>query len=584
MSFQFDSILPIHQRPTDGKSVLHAIARARGCTTEAEIEDFYSPQPHLNHPVGRMEDFHKAEQRIRRAINGKETVVVFGDYDVDGVTSTSQMSRFLKGRGVNVTPYIPDRLTEDYGLTLPSAKTCLTKFAPTLLITVDCGSLSHQAIDFLQGHGVDVIVLDHHEIDSHAAPNPALAHINPSDGTFSSVQKICASALVFFFCDALISAWGEQWPERDRQLILAGIGTLCDVMPLVGLNRSLVKHSLELLNGPHAKETLPGIVALMEATQTKTATAYVYGFVIGPCLNSAGRIDHALNALKVVEAESVEEAMPAARALAKLNSERKDLQKRIEVESEQMAQDLLAENPGIKVLVLAKADWHPGVIGIVASRLKEKFDRPVFICGESEGFWKGSGRSVPGFNLGEMVHGAVRAGVLEGGGGHGAAAGIRLRSDLIPAFNQWIEANADFDPFSFCKTHEVIGRFEWTEPRHWLGVFSKLAPFGMGNPTPQLLAADCTLQLVKEKTKKADNSVWALEGEFKMIDGKQQSFVWSDVGKARNLWNEGAGQFDCIVKISESEWNGRTFLNLNVEDCAPSELPMPWEIEQRIVG
>lgn len=570
MALKLKPILPLEHRPESGKAVLHALAKARGCNSAEEIRDFYSPRPSLEHPVGKMRDFAPAATRIREAIAQRECVVVFGDYDVDGVTSTAQLRRFLANRGVEAHPYIPDRLTEDYGLTLPSAKTCLERFAPTLLITVDCGSLCHSAIEFLSREGVDVIVLDHHELDANAGPNPALAHINPSEGEFAQIQRICASALVYFFCDALTNLWGEPWPERERQLILAGIGTTCDVMPLVGLNRSLVKHSLALINSERGTQLVPGIVALVEEPKRQQITATTYGFTIGPCLNSAGRIDHASRALEVVDGEEEQSLRVLAAELVQLNNERKTMQRSIEAEATAMAEDIIQRAPQTRILLLGKADWHPGVIGIVASRIKDLFDRPVIICGKSDGFWKGSGRSVEGCHLGELVHNAVHEGVIEGGGGHAAAAGVRLQENSFDSFFAWLQDNSHFNPATYRKEYEVIGRLEWTDPQLWLGLFERMRPFGMGNPTPRLLAENGLLQDYSTKVVRATGLPWAIEGTFALEGGKRFKFLWPNPRKAGALWQQSQA-FDSVLTITRSEWRGRTFTNFSVEASAESE-------------
>ena len=363
LPWQAEPILP--GTPMEPRAILDAYARLRGAKTAEEIEAFLSPSPSLINPLVGMPGLSHAVHRISQAIEKGETITIFGDYDCDGVTSTVLVRDVLLAANhpsSSLWCYIPDRKVEDYGLSLKAAKTCVERQHPTLIIAVDCGSNSFETIAWLREQGIDVIVIDHHSVLAPPEGNhPAFAHLNPkaefgkNPAITADATTLSAAGLCFFFAETVASVLEVSSWERDRALILGGLGSLVDVMPLVGTNRSLVKYSLALANNPAVLQSIPGLAALGMASKLKAFSAYAFGFVIGPCLNASGRLDHARTAVQLLSTRRIEKAKPLAEQLVETNNERKQVQERILDEATAQAAQFLEAWPETKVLFLAQA-------------------------------------------------------------------------------------------------------------------------------------------------------------------------------------------------------------------------------------
>jgi single-stranded-DNA-specific exonuclease len=550
----------------------------RGCAEGLEEHEFLRSEPEIVNPITEIPDFATASAVLWQAIQSNGAITVFGDYDVDGVTAATIISDLIKSAGSTAEIFIPDRFDHDYGLTDKAVDDLLEISKPSLIFVVDCGSNSTGTIERLRGMGIDVVVLDHHGIAGGVLPHPATAHLNPKawDDLRKVDHPLCsmsAAGLAFLFADEFARQHEVGEWIRDRALLLGGLGTMVDVMPLTKLNRQLVKHSISLARHPEKLLLVPGLCALGLECRVKEITSYTYGYVFGPHLNAAGRVENARTSINLLAALSIEDAQPIAKLLSETNQERRALQATALTEATAAAEAVLKLHPNTKVLVLCNKNWHPGIVGIVAGRLKEAFERPVFVCGWNDHaatpFWKGSGRSLEGVDLGGLVHKAVSEGVLLGGGGHAMAAGIRIAEDQVGALERFFEARTAFDPSKHIRTYEIIGYADWTKADAWMGVMDHLEPFGAGNPRPYFLLSNAIVATPPTPLRKnSDGSTWAYG--FNVQTPKFAGKVHAcDLERAKLLK---AGQtLNFVLGLTRSTGkNGTVYLNWEAIDWAAS--------------
>ena len=385
------------------------------------------PDPYL------LTDCEKAAQRLLRAIKTGETVAIFGDYDVDGAASSALLYRFLTHFGVPASIYIPDRIFEGYGPN-PNAINQLIDNGAKLIVTVDCGSTSFEALEAARARNIDVVVIDHHQVGHELPPCHALVNPNREDD-LSGQGHLCAAGVVFLVLVAALKQLREAGDSRVRSvdllswLDIVALATVCDVVPLKGLNRAYVVKGL--IAARHQGN--PGLAALFrKAGLGGPVTPYHFGFLIGPRINAGGRIGDAALGARLLTLDDTGEAETIAAKLDELNRERQAMEAAMLQEAEAEALAEYGNGDGAAVIITARENWHPGIVGLIASRLKDKFRRPAFaIAFDSSGKGTGSGRSINGFDMGRMVRAAVDAGLLVKGGGHAMAAGLTVeRSNL----------------------------------------------------------------------------------------------------------------------------------------------------------
>lgn len=519
------TISHIHDPAAGASSVdalLDSLARARGCSTDEEVQRFLNGSEDLHNPLDRLTAIERAVDRVLLAIRNGENITIFGDYDCDGVTSSAQCINLLRAaRHSKYRVYIPDRFIEDYGLTMDAVTSCIDSQNPKLIIAVDCGSTSFDALRFLRERGIDVIVLDHHQVED-CDEHPAFAHLNPkgdprlaSDPVLQDAVRMSAAGLAFFFCWKVAERGGFPW-DLDANLILAGFGTYADVMPMVGINRELVRRALMHANS-HTINRVPGLVELLKANNyTKAITEHTFGFILGPCFNAAGRLTHAKASLSLACAITNEKAKELAVELLAQNNERKRIQESILAEATAQASAIMSAAPETKVLILYGRDWHTGVIGIVAGRIRERFHRPTIVLARLDtGFWKGSGRSIPTIDIGSFVRDAVREKVITGGGGHSNACGVKMTDEELPEFIGWVKENAGRLSNDLVPRLEVVGNVDLLSADEWETFYRLGAPFGQGNPRPFVLAEAPILKWGPEPAFKADReTVWGVKASF----------------------------------------------------------------------
>ncbi|ODT68031.1 MAG: single-stranded-DNA-specific exonuclease RecJ [Pelagibacterium sp. SCN 63-23] len=426
-------------------------------------------------------------ERLAKAITDNERIALFGDYDVDGACSSALMLRYLRHFGLEPQVHIPDRIFEGYGPN-NAAMDKLIDAGANLIITLDCGTTSDGPIAHARGRGVDVLVIDHHLSDAELPPANALVNPNRPDD-ISGLGYLCAAGVTFMVLVAANRALRQRGdtglPDLLKLLDLVALATICDVVPLIGLNRAFVVRGLEVAR----RGERPGLAALALAARANgPLNPYHLGFLIGPRINAGGRIGDAALGTRLLALDDEHQAMVIAAQLDELNGERQ----RIEVEAvEQAAATAEAEiggGEGPPVLVLASADWHPGVVGLVAARLRERFERPSFaIAMHPDGTGTGSGRSMPGVDLGAAVIEAVEAGIIPKGGGHAMAAGVSLRPGDLGAFRAFLAEKLGNDvaaaraASSLRIDAALTARGASIDLLHNI---EKAGPFGAGNPSP----------------------------------------------------------------------------------------------------
>jgi single-stranded-DNA-specific exonuclease len=457
----------------------------KGFTTHLEVENFLRPRlKSLSDPF-LLQHMDAAVARIFTALERRQRIVLFGDYDVDGVTSLALLAEMLKSYGGEPHLFLPLRMEEGYGLSSESVERCLEQFHPELLVAIDCGTSSPHEVFNLRKRGVDVVVLDHHEPKS-ALPD-CVAIVNPKTNAASPFHYLCSVGIVFKLCHALLKKRPVEFDLKSR-LELVALGTVADIVPLCGENRTLVhRGAIEI-----ARSRRPGLRKLIEVSGVSPPILTEdIGFRLGPRLNAAGRLSTAEKSLRLLLTEDDAEAGELAEFLDKQNRERQHVEREIFLAAEgKIACDFDPARDA--AIVVAGSGWHPGVLGIVASRIARKYHRPAIVIGFDEnGTGKGSGRSIEGLNMVEAL--ARCANKIDKYGGHEMAAGLTIREENVNLFSEAFrcaarEILADHDLERRLRLdHEIA----FTELNFdFLRWHEMLQPFGNGNPQPLFFARD----------------------------------------------------------------------------------------------
>ncbi|MBN8420827.1 MAG: single-stranded-DNA-specific exonuclease RecJ [Verrucomicrobia bacterium] len=416
-------------------SLMAQLLVQRGLTTVELARDFLVPKlATLGDPTV-LPEMKPAVERILRAIDEQQSVVLYGDYDVDGVTSMALMHLILKAYGLATHLFLPTRMEEGYGLSLDGIAKCYEQFGkPDLFIALDCGTTSLNEVAKLRADGVDCVIIDHHELSPKGRPE-CLALVNPKLG--KDYHYFCTAGLVFKVSHALLKTRMIASYDLKETLDLVALGTVADLVPLVDENRLLVRRGLEAL----AQTTRHGLKALKQIAGVEgLVQTHHVGFRLGPRLNAAGRLDTAATALQLLLATDSVKGAALAELLEAHNKDRQNVEQQVHLEAEAMLANI-GEIDKVSAIVLASRKWHPGVIGIVASRISRLCHRPTILVSiNEEGIGKGSGRSIPGFSLVEAID--ICRDHLLGGGGHAMAAGISVHEDKIDSFRTAFQAAA----------------------------------------------------------------------------------------------------------------------------------------------
>lgn len=528
-----------------------------------------------------LTDMDKAAVRVAEVIAKGEKVAVFGDYDVDGATSSALLYRFFKAVGSDLRVYIPDRIREGYGPNAPALKR-LKDEGIDLVITVDCGTMAHKALGEAADHGLPSIVVDHHQAEVSLPPAFALVNPNRLDDT-SGLGQLAAAGVTFLFLVALNRALREAgWyatreaPDLMQWLDLVALGTVCDVVPLTGLNRAFVAQGLRVM----AKRRNTGIAALADvARMSGTPAPYHCGFQLGPRVNAGGRVGKSDLGVRLLTTEDAMEAHALAEDLNKMNAERQAIEAQVLEEALLQVDERLSRtraNTPPPVVVAAGKGWHPGVIGIVASRLKDKYERPSLVIAiDQKGEGKGSGRSLNGVDLGRAVTAALEAGLLVNGGGHAMAAGLTVREDKIEALEAFLSKRLgdDVAVASEARALKIDGAIAARgATRDLFELLQQAGPYGAGNSEPRFAVP--SVRVVKADIVGKAHVRVILSGE----DGgrlKGIAFRAAETPLGALLLDRGSGLIHVAGRLSADDWQGRRDVQFTIEDAVPTRDARP---------
>jgi len=505
-------------------------------------------------------DMERAAGRLLKAVRDRQRIAIFADYDVDGGASAALLIHWLRALGRQATLYIPDRIDEGYGPNVPAMAALARDH--DLILCVDCGTLSHEPI--AAAEGADVVVLDHH-LGGETLP-PALAVVNPNrqdeDG---GLGHLCAASVVFL---ALVEAGrqmreaGAQGPDLMALLDLVALATVADVAPLIGVNRALVRQGLKIM----ARRDRPGLVALCDIARLDTApSSHHLGFVLGPRVNAGGRIGQADLGARLLATTDPHEAQALAERLDQLNTERREIEAQVRAAALEQAEERGLDAP----LVWAAGEgWHPGVVGIVAARLKEATGRPAVVIGFDGEEGKGSGRSVSGIDLGASVQKVAAEGLLLKGGGHRMAAGLTVARDrLEPAMNRLAElldrqSAGALGPSDLVLDGVLMPGAATVELIEQLDA---AGPYGAGAPAPRFAFPDIAISYAKRV---GDSHL-----RLTLSDGMQGRlnaicFGAFDGPIGPALEGHGGARFHLAGRLEVNTWQGRNTVQLRLEDVA----------------
>jgi len=532
----------------------------RGLYLADQARDFFSPDLLQLPPPELMKDMDKAVNRLLKAIQHRERIAIFGDYDADGITATALLVHFLKSFFPDILFYIPHRIREGYGLSIP-AISLLKEQGVSLIITVDCGISNHQELEFAQSLGLEAIVTDHHQIAKKGVP-PALAVLNPKqEGCAFPFKDLAGVGVAFYLIIALRQAldlqgfFPEGKPNLRAYLDLVAIGTVADVVPLLSVNRILVREGLEVMTqSPHL-----GLAALKEicGIQPEGSVSSVdVAFRLAPRLNALGRMQEARGGVYLLTTDDVQEARDLAKLMNQENSRRQVMEQLMIKEIDELLQSRLDINQR-KSLVLWSETWHRGILGSVASKLVERLSRPVFLFTVEGEKAHGSGRSIEGFHLFNGLE--ILEEYLLGFGGHAAAAGATLMVKNLPIFEQAIETlvQDSVDEMAFVPSLNIEGEIDFPGLIKEIAPYlPRMAPFGSKNPEPLLT----TRQVRVKSNRQVGNGHLRLKLEQKRIlmDG-----IGFGLGKTRLQTND---LVDLVYIPFISEYGSTPRLELRIKD------------------
>jgi single-stranded-DNA-specific exonuclease len=516
-------------------------------------------------------DMDRAASLLVDALEADRSIVVFADYDVDGAASAALLVRWFRHMGKALPIYVPDRLTEGYGPS-PAAFRHLHAQGAELVVTVDCGAAAYDAVAAAGEIGLEVVVIDHHLM--RAAPLAAAALVNPNRFDCPSGQGMLAAAGVTFVLLAALNREARlrglfaarREPDLRQWLDLAALGAICDVTQLVGFNRAIATLGLKVMS---AWANL-GLAALMQVAGDKTLEAGVFqvGFVLGPRINAGGRIGRSDLGARLLSTDDAAEAADLASQLDALNVQRKDVERAITAAAILAVERDSNFDPDAAAIVVAQDDWHPGVIGIVASRLRERYRKPVVVIGldRAADIGKGSGRSQSGANLGAAIQAAFDEGLLLAGGGHAMAAGLTVRPSAIPELRAFLCERLAGE-MSLAGAEDALDIDALAAPRAaraLLDDFKVLAPFGAGNPEPRFALADVRVErpMVLRGGHVRCNLVDSAGAGVKAVAWRSE-----DTGLGRRLMAAGAS-LHVAGQLKIDDWNGRNGAQLEIEDAA----------------
>ena len=515
-----------------------------------------------------LKDMDKSVDRVSKAIINKEKIGIFGDYDVDGATSTAILGNYFNDIGSKISIYIPDRKTEGYGPT-NNGFDKLIKEGSSIIFTVDCGTMSFDTINTYQKKNYDIIILDHHQSEL-KLPN-AHSIINPNRfDDKSNLNYLCAAGVCFMFLVALNTRLKKlKWFEKNNitepnlinYLDLVSLGTVCDVVPLIGLNRTIVSQGLKIIN----KISNPGIKTLKNICGIESnLNTYHLGYIIGPRINAGGRVGKCSHGANLLLSKNPKEVFKIASELEIYNNERKIIEKDMLNKIEKN----ISVNNNDSVIVLSGHNWHSGIIGIVASRLKEKFNKPTVIISVVDKIGKASARSVFGFDIGSIIINAVQQNILLKGGGHKMAGGFSIKEDNITKFKNFINKKFLKVKKGIKKSNEIFfdSLISPSAVNHdFYNEINSLSPFGSGNPEPKFVIEN--LELIKSTIVGDKHIKSILVGQDGSVV-KSVTFNAVETDLEAYLFAKNRKKINIFGKLSLNEWKGKKNVEFIIDDIS----------------
>ena len=562
----------LNQDFNDTKNLVRNILASRGITDEIDVVRFLHPsiKEYMPDPYS-LKNMEHATSVIADAICANEKIAIYGDYDVDGITSTAIFVKYLREIGVDVSWHLPTREGEGYGLNVAAVEQ-IAQSGIGLMITVDCGIGGNIEVEKAKELGMHVVVTDHHSPDNVLPDADAIVNPKCVDDT-SGLSYLAGVGVAFLTLVAVNRELkkrgffdkGQSQINLLNYMDLVALGTICDTMPLIGLNRAFVATGLKVLG---LRQNL-GLKTLMDLAGIKTPSVYAVGFALGPRLNAAGRLDSAAPALELLLTDNVLIANDLANKLHNMNQERIDIQNAIMLDATEKA-NKCCESGRCSVFVCGD-NWHGGVMGIIAGRLKDKYNLPTCVATRNDGIINGSGRSIAEIDLGKIIHDALAAGILSEGGGHAAAAGFSLKAEREQDFCEFLEHAVNEQLKGNKPKSEVIVDAEIDASGADLKLverLSDLAPFGQSNPEPTLVLHGAVLKFATTMGK--GNHI---RGAVTTSNGKQLSFLGFNLAETPvgNFLLDDANTNTKIMmlgKLKENEYNGRVSAQFTLEDIA----------------
>ena len=538
---------------------------------DSDVENFLYPK--VNNLISNPSDIIDVDKGIKILINSirnDETIGIIGDYDVDGATSSSLLKIFFNHYKINCEIYIPDRLKEGYGPNRTAFDQFL-KLGIKTVITVDCGATANKEIDYAKNLGIQVIVIDHHKVDEELPDS--IAHINPSrKEDFSKLEDLAAIGLTFLFIVALRRALREEKkyknvhePNLKNYLDIVALGTVCDVVQLKGLNRAFVKEGIKILN----KNMRKGIKGLCFVSQAKDIGVYELGYLLGPRINAAGRTGSPDLGVRLLTSVNDDEVSAISEKLNDLNKDRQNIEKNVLTEAiEKVEYSIKRQNlNSLPVsLIVEKESWHLGVLGIVASRLKEKYNRPSFVISTCQDLSTGSGRSIPGIDIGKIIQDAVKAGIIVSGGGHSMAGGFSLEKEKLESFKEFCnEKILEVDQSILQKRNkydDILGSTDIN--RDFYEIIDQASPYGQGNSEPKFILSNIEIEFYQIVGK--GHLKLKLSGRnFKSLDAIAFGAVGTPLGNL--ISNHQGSQLHLAGAIRKNDWQGFKGVQFHVYDA-----------------
>ena len=538
------------------EKIIDILLENRGIVAKKSVDEYFNP----THPekIGLKElgisrkSVTRVIKRIQKALRNKEKTIIFGDYDVDGITSSAILWEYLYSAGLDVTPYIPERFSEGYGIKEDSVIKLKEKYTDlSLIITVDNGIIAYDAVSKANKFGIDVIILDHHESGEKYPEAYAIVHST----------KLCGAGIAWFFVREIDCIIQNSSFKIRNYLELAVLGTVADQMPLVGINRSIAKYGLEQLNTTQRT----GLLALYESAGIEKGNIGVYeiNYIIAPRLNAMGRLENAVESLRLLCTNNRSRALELAGLLNRTNIKRQKIVDEVVTKVKlKMSKKYLD-----KIIVLEGDSYHEGVIGLAASKLTEEFWLPSIVISKGKDVSKGSARSIPGFSIISAIRSA--GDLIISGGGHEMAAGFSIFTNNISKFRRAMKkyAESNLDGKMLEKKLKIDTSLVYSYLTHELvSQIREMEPFGIGNPSPSFTTDTCEVIEVRQVGKSGNHLKFKLKKENIIID----AISFSDLNNVSDYYP--GMKLDIVYNLEENYWNGNVSLQLKVKDVRESIL------------